>query len=157
MTVKGTSKADIIDHQDGVTDGVDLIYGFGGDDLIFGLGGNDLITGGAGADAIYGGSGTDTASYHDSDSAVWVDLSTRQGYTGIARGDTLFSIENLNGSYHDDLLIGDDGANAIAAYNGRDILKGGGGADLLSGFEGDDFCKAARAPTGSTAALAWTI
>ncbi len=57
-----------------------------------------------------------------------------------AWGDTLFSIENVNGSsYYDDLLIGNDGANVLAGYGGNDTLKGGGGDDYLSGFEGNDF------------------
>lgn len=121
------------------TNSVDLLYGTSGSDTIKGLGGHDRITGGYGADVIDGGEGNDTSSYFNSNAPVWVDLTTGQGFTGTARGDTLISIENVSGSAeHDDLLIGNEGANILAGYGGNDTLKGGGGDDYLSGFEGND-------------------
>jgi Ca2+-binding RTX toxin-like protein len=136
--VYGTHGSDFIDTWDGVTNGADEIFGYDGNDTIKGFGGNDLILGGEGADTIYGGSGIDTAYYHDSYTAVYVNLSSRSGLGGTANGDTLFDVENLFGSVYDDLLVGDDGANKLAGYGGRDVLKGGGGADALFGDEGDD-------------------
>jgi Ca2+-binding RTX toxin-like protein len=61
--VYGTDNSETINVLDGVTNGFDQIYGFGGDDSIFGLDGNDDLIGGTGADALDGGLGSDTASY----------------------------------------------------------------------------------------------
>ena len=49
--VNGTNNSETINLLDGVTNGYDIIYGYGGDDSIWGLGGDDIINGGAGADA----------------------------------------------------------------------------------------------------------
>jgi serralysin len=49
---------------------------------------------------------------------------------------SLNSIENLNGSSHDDDLWGNDGVNVIKDMDGADSLKGYGGNDILEG--GDD-------------------
>jgi Ca2+-binding RTX toxin-like protein len=140
-TVSGTNASETINSLDGVTNGADSIFGFDGNDTIFGLGGNDAIKGGGGADAINGGSGTDTASYGDSAAGVTVNLSNGTGFGGSAQGDTLTSIENLTGSWHNDFLMGNDGNNVLTGLGGNDILKGGGGADTLFGDSGDDTLK----------------
>jgi Ca2+-binding RTX toxin-like protein len=139
--VFGTDNPETLNATDGVTNGADTIFGFGGDDTIFGLGGNDEIKGGGGADIINGGSGTDTANYSDSSEGVVVSLVTGEGFGGTAEGDTLTSIENLTGSAHDDFLTGNDGNNVLAGLEDNDILKGGGGADTLYGDSGNDTLK----------------
>jgi len=139
--VFGTNAAETLNAFDGVTNGADTIFGFGGNDAIFGLGGNDLILGGAGADTINGGSGTDTASYTDSSEGVTVFLTSGQGTGGTAEGDTLESIENLTGSAHEDYLVGDDGNNVLTGLEDNDTLKGGGGSDILYGDSGNDKLK----------------
>ena len=58
--VTGTSGNDLINGFDGVTNGADNIYGYGGDDTIEAMGGDDFILGGEGDDTIYAGSGNDT-------------------------------------------------------------------------------------------------
>jgi Ca2+-binding RTX toxin-like protein len=50
----------------------------------------------------------------------------------------LDSIEDLAGSFYDDHLFGDDGANGISGHNGNDMLKGYGGSDTIAGDAGDD-------------------
>src|SRR5215510_10930025 len=85
-TVNGTSQSETIDAADGVTNGNDTIFGFGGADTIFGRGGNDIIDGGAGADVIDGGVGFDTADYSESTAAVTVNLATGRGFGGFAQG-----------------------------------------------------------------------
>jgi len=145
-----------IDYRDGASDGYDYIngthannvifaydgddniYAHGGDDVIKGGGGHDDITGGVGADYIFGDAGVDTASYLGSAGGVWVDLASGQGFFNEAQGDVLNGIENLTGSQHGDMLMGDDGANFLRGFNGNDVLKGGGGADYLRGDYGDD-------------------
>jgi Ca2+-binding RTX toxin-like protein len=129
---------DIIDAADGVTNGHDVIVGNAGKDMLFGLGGNDVLKGGGGADLLDGGSGIDAAVYDDSPVGVQVSLQLGKGTGGTAQGDTLISIENLYGSDHDDLFVGDTGANQLVGGAGNDVLKGGGGADRLLGGDGSD-------------------
>jgi Ca2+-binding RTX toxin-like protein len=136
--VTGTNNSDIIDAADGVTEGNDEIHGLNGWDVIFGLGGHDVILGGHGGDHINGGDGIDTAGYWDSNAAVSINLSTGDASGGHAEGDELISIENLNGSHYDDILIGNSGANELWGSLGDDIIKGAGGSDVLNGGDGAD-------------------
>jgi Ca2+-binding RTX toxin-like protein len=117
--VWGTNKTEILDGADGATGGADLILGLDGNDDLYGLGGDDLLKGGGGADDLYGGAGFDTADYSDSAVGVRIDLSYGDAKYGSAEGDTLFSIENLTGSQHDDMLLGDNGANTFIHRFGR--------------------------------------
>src|SRR5262249_35419587 len=129
--IAGTNLAETIDAADGVTNGNDTIFAFGGADTIFGLGGNDIIDagtgddvidggsgndiidGGAGADVIDGGVGFDTADYSHSNAAVSVNLATGRGFGGFAQGDTIRNIDFVTGSNFNDTLIGDAGANDL--------------------------------------------
>ncbi|MGE5516219.1 MAG: calcium-binding protein, partial [Bacteroidota bacterium] len=98
----------------------------------------NTLVGGAGADRLDGGLGSDTASYAASSVAVNVNLATGVNSGGDAAGDVLVSIENLIGSFYDDVLAGDAGANALNGGAGIDTLVGGGGADSLIGGTGKD-------------------
>ena len=148
--VQGTDHSDVLDASDGVTDGPDSVFGHGGRDWIYGLGGDDvliggegddILSGGTGADYINGGEGRDTASYYDSSVGVLVHLDFGEGDGGTAEGDTLVSIENLEGSLHDDFLFGDGGANLLTGHAGSDFLWGGDGTDTLFGGNHDDTLK----------------
>jgi Ca2+-binding RTX toxin-like protein len=148
--IYGTRRSETIDLRRGSGDGPDFVIGpsdgsgsdfifaLDGNDLIYAGGGDDVIKGGGGADTINGGSGEDTASYFDSDTSVIVSLATGRGFGGSANGDRLSSVENLIGSTHSDLLVGDDGRNQLDGLAGRDTLRGGGGIDQLNGGDGDD-------------------
>jgi Ca2+-binding RTX toxin-like protein len=169
--VYGTDNSETIDVLDGVTNGYDQIYGFGGDDSIFGLDGNDTLDGGAGADALDGGPGSDTASYNYSDAGIIASLSAGVGAGGEAEGDTYASIENLGGTNFadalggndgnntlygglgDDFLDGGDGTDMLWGGWGNDELKGGGGADWLGGDEGIDTVSYYESPAGVTVLL----
>jgi Ca2+-binding RTX toxin-like protein len=129
------------------TDGVDVISGRGGNDTLIGLAGDDTLDGGigddtlrggAGADVIDGGDGIDTASYAGSGAGVSIDLAAETASGGDADGDTLFSIENLEGSGFSDVLSGDDGANVLTGGDGDDTLTGANGNDVLTGGAGND-------------------
>jgi Ca2+-binding RTX toxin-like protein len=118
--------------------GNDTLDGNGGRDHLSGWTGNDTLVGGEGADVLDGGWGIDTASYLDSGVGVVVSLQTGLGGGGTAAGDGLFGIENLTGSFHDDALTGDDGANTLRGSWGNDVLWAGDGADDLYGEAGND-------------------
>jgi Ca2+-binding RTX toxin-like protein len=159
MPIYGTNGSETIDWWDGTSAANDTIFAYGGNDNIWAYGGadtifagdgsdnviagsgNDMLKGGGGADYMDGGSGTDTADYSDSSVGVQVYLTTGAGYGGTAEGDTLVDIENLNGSSHEDFLVGNDGANVLNGLGDNDILKGGGGADELNGGSGNDTLK----------------
>ena len=136
--VNGTNFSETLNASDGVTNGFDVIYGYGGNDSIYGLGGNDALTGGLGADYLNGGSGIDWAYYDDSTTGVTVSLASGTGANGTAHGDQLVSIESLYGSNYDDLFVGNSGSNTLRGVFGNDVLKGGGGDDVLDGGNGND-------------------
>jgi len=96
------------------------------------------LIGGAGADSIQGNAGIDTADYRTSATAVDVDLTRSVQIGGDAAGDILQGIENVIGTYNDDILIGDAGANTISAFAGSDNVQGGAGNDFVIGGAGDD-------------------
>ena len=76
-----------------------------------------------------------TKSKDAADSEV-ITLSADAG--NLAAGDKLTSIENLIGSDHDDVLIGNAVKNQLDGGEGDDHLYGGAGADTLNGEDGDD-------------------
>ena len=133
--------------------GNDLLSGSGGDDELNGGEGRDLLTGGPGADILRGGAGWDIAVYYDSHAGVEVSLHDGVGRGAAAEGDTfagrqtieytdaagetrqveISDIEELHGSDHDDVLVGDHGANTLYGGYGNDDLYGGEGNDSLVG------------------------
>lgn len=138
-------------------EGNDVIYGRAGDDSLYGGAGSNQLYGGDGSDTIYAGAGNDlidggnnrissgvvfgdTLSYDESFEKVTVNLATGRGSGGYAEGDIIRNIENIEGSIHDDTLIGDAGNNEITGGYGNDSLQGGEGDDTyhFSAGEGND-------------------
>jgi Ca2+-binding RTX toxin-like protein len=117
----------------------DMLFGDAGDDMLFGGVGNDVLQGGAGADSIDGGTGLNTASYSESSEGVDVNLDTGSHSGGDAAGDTLVNIQHLEGSDHDDKLVGDGADNKLMGGSGDDTLDGGAGNDTLDGGTGTDW------------------
>ncbi len=116
----------------------DILYGSHGDDHLSGGAGNDALVGGKGADTLDGGADTDVVGYALSHEAIAVDLAAGTASGGTAAGDTLVSIEGVNGSRFDDVLSGDSHDNLLSGHEGDDILNGRGGDNTLSGGAGDD-------------------
>lgn len=114
----------------------DVLGGGFGANTIRALGGNDTIYGGDGADIIDGGEGSDTVNYTRSLEAVRIDLNNTGQIGGDAMGDNLISIENVVGTYGNDLIIGNIFDNKLYGSYGDDMLVGGLGADMLDGGEG---------------------
>lgn len=118
--------------------GNDWLTGGSANDTLRGGAGNDSFEGGVGADVIAGGDGIDIAYYGRSGAAVTVNLTTGIGSGGIAEGDRLSGIENVQGSNHGDILIGNSAANRLEGVGGNDTLSGGKGDDTLVGGSGSD-------------------
>ena len=132
--------------------GNDVLTGRTNDDTLYGGDGDDLLDGGGGNDLLNGGVGIDTASYATSQDAVIASLLSGTGAIWDST-DTLIGIENLTGSAFDDILIGDDNANALSGGNGNDTLIGGLGNDTLDGGAGIDTLSYADAASGITLSL----
>lgn len=109
--------------------GIEDVYGSPHADVLIGTGGTRFVTGG-GDDIVIGGTGIyDLLDFRPSPRAVVVNLQTGQG---SGWGDlTITGIDNINGSYFDDRLIGGDGGNEIIGDRGTDHLRGGAGRDFL--------------------------
>ncbi len=141
-------------------DGSDELYGYDGDDHIIGgagadfTGGNagndhietgagdDYLRGNEGDDILDGGDGIDRAAFaplsFDVQAGATVDLRLQGVAQDTGHGmDTLIGIENVSGTYLDDILTGDDGANWLwggsngSGATGNDIIDGQGGNDLI--------------------------
>lgn len=119
-------------------DGNDFLIGSIGNDSLYGGEHDDVLMGGAGADILDGGAGTDRAQYTDSTSGLRADLQVSTFNTGHAAGDSYVSIENLMGSYFDDLLLGNAGDNLLIGESGNDTVDGRAGNDALVGGNGND-------------------
>ena len=115
-----------------------FLWGLAGDDTLRGEGGDDTLAGDLGEDLIDGGAGTDTAVYDAATAGIAVDLAAGRGWGGIAEGDRLTRVENLQGGAYADTLTGNDGANRLEGGADDDLLAGGSGADTLLGGDGSD-------------------
>ncbi len=112
-------------------------------DTITGNAANNWIVGGNGVDAIDGRGGSDTVEFWNDfvTSGAVVNLSLASGQVrndGFGNIETLVSIENLYGTFRNDSLTGNGGANWLYGDEGADTLIGGGGADTLVGGAGSD-------------------
>lgn len=107
-------------------------------DTLIGNNETNELFGGPGADFLNGLGGADYASYDTAIAGVTASLANPAVNTGDAGGDVYASIENLNGSNFDDLLIGDAGPNRLEGRSGNDTLVGGQGNDILNGEAGRD-------------------
>ena len=118
--------------------GNDTLFGGADDDSLFGGDGNDQLEGGAGADVLDGGAGVDFATYENASAGVTLDLLDASGGAGDAAGDTLISVESIEGSAFGDTLRGDGLFNRLTGGAGNDTLAGRGAADTLIGGANDD-------------------
>ncbi len=138
--IGGDAEGDVLSGIENLTGSThdDHLTGDGGANLLDGGAGDDTLAGAGGADTLTGGDGIDTADYSMSGGGVSVDLAAATAAGGDAEGDVLSGIENLTGSDHDDLLVGDAVGNLLDGRGGNDTLVGLGGADTLIGGDGID-------------------
>jgi len=97
--------------------GIEGLIGSEYADQLFGNGSDNYFQGLGGVDTIDGGGGSDTLTFRYARAGVSVSLAG----AGLG-GDTLTSIENLEGSDYDDTLGGNAGANVITGGKGIDTL-----------------------------------
>ncbi len=135
-----------------------------GNDQLFGDAGDDSFKGGAGNDLIDGGADRDQVQYNlettftgdDATHGVIVNISTAAltsvsvagiALTNVAAGtaidtrnylDVLVSIEAVQGTGYNDIIVADVGENDLAGFEGADTLKGGLESDWLVGGAGND-------------------
>ena len=114
--------------------------GVTGNDVINGGGGNDLIEVGAGTHTLNGGAGTgDTLSLFGngtdiSAAGITYSLALQGSAQNTEQGMMNTSgFENVSGSIHADMIIGNSGANTLAGDLGNDTLRGEDGNDILYG------------------------
>ena len=148
----------------------DTLVGGDGNDLLGGDEGNDSMSGGAGTDNFYfqinagGDYGNDTVD--GGDNSDWMSFSgggLRSGIVADMRTGTIVggglngvgsvsftSIENIQGSFLDDRITGDNGTNWLTGGGGgADTLNGSLGTDMLTGGVGADHFVFDVSPGGS--------
>ena len=103
------------------------------------------------SDTTTGVDATDDNDTINSDAAVLV-LGDKAG--GDAVDDTLYGIENLQGSMMDDMLTGRPDGSVLEGLMGDDTLIGGAAADTLRGGAGDDVLVAGDAAADTMNMLA---
>jgi Ca2+-binding RTX toxin-like protein len=116
----------------------DTLVGDWQDNILRGFTGDDVLNGREGRDTLDGGAGSDTADYFNASSGVVASLTGGRGTGGEATDDVYLSIENLTGSWHGDILVGDAQDNRLVGLGGNDRLTGGEGNDVLWGGDGQD-------------------
>ena len=116
--------------------------GVTGNDTITADGGKDLVEVGSGNHSLDGGTGIDTVRLYGNGTditaeGVTLDLRLQGSAQDTEQGlMTIMGFENVSGSIHDDVLIGDGSDNLLAGVDGNDRLDGGDGNDRLLG-DGD--------------------
>ncbi|MCC1493628.1 calcium-binding protein [Cognatishimia sp. F0-27] len=110
----------------------------GGANTLRGEAGNDTLVSNAGPDLLDGGPGADLASYTGSGARVIINLEIGYAAGGYAAGDTLISIEQVQGTPLNDRIVGSNSGNRLFGEGGSDELNGAGARDLLYGGPGND-------------------
>jgi Ca2+-binding RTX toxin-like protein len=126
-TLRGDDGNDVLTGDDGG----DALYGGTGADQLMGNNDDDVLEGGEGADTMDGGAGKDALSYSVSSVGVSINLRTGVASEGDADGDTFSNIEDVQGSFYSDIIVGDSNSNGLNGLSGDDSVAGGDGNDTL--------------------------
>jgi Ca2+-binding RTX toxin-like protein len=155
--LQGGAGADTLDGSLGQAQ-TDLLYGGPGDDditdgtLLDGQSGSDLLIAAPCGEAIVGGPGLDSVSFARMPIGIEATLGgtagtiPEHGFPGGCPTDhgappssmIAKSVESIEGSPYDDILIGDGRANNLLGRGGDDVIHGAGDDDFLVGGEGRD-------------------
>lgn len=150
-TIRGGPEDDLIEAGPGS----DRLYGGAGSDgLIGGLPGPTFLYGGPGGDllaagggcaggVLVGGSGRDNGSFAETQAhpgLLIISLPRGKAWIDVVRGCRPVrldrSIEDIEGSFDDDVLVGDRRANNLLGQPGRDRFYGGAGDDVIDARDG---------------------
>ncbi len=150
-TIKGGPEDDLIESGPGA----DKLYGgAGADGLVGGLPGPTYLYGGPNGDllaagggcaggALVGGPGRDDASFAETQAhpglliisfpkhSAWVTTVKGCKHVHLSATD-----EDMEGSFDNDVLIGDSGPNAMLGQPGEDVFIGNGGEDVIDARDG---------------------
>ncbi|NDV61616.1 LEPR-XLL domain-containing protein [Puniceicoccales bacterium CK1056] len=133
----------------GERDGVDTIFGDGGDDIIFGGGNIDTINGDAGDDLIFGDGGYfEFVSGDIPMNGGFIDLD-ELSFRGPGAKDIIYGNadkDTILAGAGDDFVDGGAQNDVILGGYGFDTLYGGTGADYIYGNENDDIIFGLRDP-----------
>ncbi len=153
-TIKAGPEDDLLQSGPGADklyggDGSDgLVGGLPGPTYLYGEGDGDLLAAGGGCagGAIVGGEGRDDASFAETQAhpgllyisflahKAWIDTLLKEGKCHPVRLDP--SDEDMEGSFDNDVLIGDSGPNAMLGQPGQDQFFGEGGEDIIDARDG---------------------
>jgi Ca2+-binding RTX toxin-like protein len=127
------------------------LWGGNGDDVMYGRdGGDDFVSfiAGDGSDQMYGGPGVDTVTYMERPAGVHASADGVVGDDGApGEGDTIGAdVEDIVGTWYDDVLIGNDSDNRIAACGGSNTVDAKSGDDFIE--EGDGYHCGLVSPPG---------
>ncbi len=150
-TIHGGEEDDLIEAGFGA----DKLYGGGGADgligsrpgptYLYGGPGGDLLAAGGGCagGALVGGPGRDDASFAETPAhpgilhvsfpahSAWIDAIPHCHKVHLSPTD-----EDMEGSFDNDVLVGDGGPNAMLGQPGQDRFYGGGGEDVIDARDG---------------------
>jgi len=152
-TIRAGPEDDLLESGPGADklyggDGADgLVGGLPGPTFLYGEGDGDLLAAGGGCagGAIVGGEGRDDASFAETQAhpgtlyisllrhKAWIDVLIGHGCRPV-RLDP--SDEDMEGSFDNDVLIGDGGPNAMLGQPGQDQFFGEGGEDTIDARDG---------------------
>lgn len=128
--------------------GVNLVYGTGGDDYLtsgtysekFITAADEVFDAGAGNDQIYAGDGDDivNAGFGDDRSTGGFGRDVINGGAGADQVWGEAGNDKINGEDDNDTLNGGLGVDIVSGGNGNDIVSGNEGSDRLTGGLGDD-------------------
>jgi Ca2+-binding RTX toxin-like protein len=150
-TIHGGPEDDLIEAGPGA----DRLYGGAGSDglignvpgptYLYGEGNGDLLAAGSGCAGgeLVGGPGRDDASFAETQAhpgllyisfpkhKAWIDVVKGCNPVRLSRTD-----EDMEGSFDDDVLIGDSRANSMLGQPGQDKFYGNGGEDTIDARDG---------------------
>ena len=150
-TIHGGPEDDLIesgrgsDHLYGGPGADGLVGGLPGPTWLYGGANGDLLAAGGGCagGAIVGGPGRDDASFAETDAhpgLLYVSLAAHVAYIDVIKNCDRVHLsptdEDMEGSFDNDVLIGDGRANSILGQPGEDSFYGGGGDDVIDARDG---------------------
>ena len=150
-TIHGGPEDDLIEAGRGA----DRLYGGAGSDglignmpgptFLYGEGNGDLLAAGGGCagGAIVGGPGRDDASFAETQAhpgLLWISFPKHKAWIDAIKGCNPVRLdrsdEDMEGSFDNDVLIGDSRPNAMLGQPGQDEFYGNGGDDIIDARDG---------------------